>query len=69
MQSVVNGRPDITVLPCLLGFLATEGTGICVKLYCIVNKHVKISEINLKSRTAWVKFLFNCNEISEGNRI
>ena len=52
MQSVVNGRPDITVLPCLLGILATEGTGICVKLYCIVNKHVKISEINLKSRTA-----------------
>lgn len=48
MRTVVNGRPDITVLPCLLGILATEGTGICVKLYGLVNKHVKISEITLK---------------------
>lgn len=59
MQSVVNGRPDITVLPCLLDILATEGTGICVKLYGIVNKHVKISEINLKSRTAESNFSYH----------
>lgn len=52
MQSVVNGRPDMTVLTCLFGILATEGTGICVKLYSIVNKLVKISEMNLESRTA-----------------